>query len=290
MSTEDRANPDNVKLLRVVYHRLLNAQSNVMDAIMADGRGDDPYEVFAPLPSGQRGLEARVALAKSIKNVFGALQDDGSEPLSGLVCASPETIAAVVELNSAKEELKSAVAHIKKTEEAGHGSAGFRPVELQRVMKEVGFAATDLKRVYANIRILEAGVHRVSWTWAVNHRTYKPISPDVLERRLAGLEQENPSAAELARDRLSKAKDPRPATLYSLPDQLRVNYSFGEKGSRVNKGYPVSGVLVVPQKSLPIVKWVDRDSHRRRAGARKPAGGVRKELLPGWGVYYHASA
>ena len=58
MSTEDRANPDNVKLLRVVYHRLLNAQSNVMDAIMADGRGDDPYEVFAPLPSGQRGLEA----------------------------------------------------------------------------------------------------------------------------------------------------------------------------------------------------------------------------------------
>ncbi|EIF42791.1 hypothetical protein DOK_12026 [gamma proteobacterium BDW918] len=290
MSREDRANPANVKLLRVAYNELLDAQAKAIDAVVTDGKGDDPYEVFAPLPSGQHGREARLALARSIKDVFDIPQNKRAKLESGLICASPVTVAAIERLNIAKESLKSTVSQIKGTDDPDNGSLGYRPVELQRTMKEVGFAAADLKRVYAKIRILEPGVHRVSWTWLVNHGTYKPIPRDVLERRLAGLEKEDPAAAALARSRLDAVEKPRPVTFFTLPDQLRVNYSTGAKGSRTNKSAAVSGVLVVPQKSLPIIKWVDRDLHQTRKRTRRPEPVARRELLPGWGVFYDASS
>jgi hypothetical protein len=289
MSTEKRADPANVMLLRGVYHRLLEAQSKAIDAIIDDGRGDAPYPCFAPLPSGQHDREARIALANSIKDVFDAIPSEGQKLPSGLLCASPECVAAITELNSAKTALQAAVATIKASGRDDRENANQRVLELKRAMKEVGFAAADLKRVYAKIRILEPDVFRVGWTWGVNHRTYKPIDKEALERRLLGLEKDNPAAAELARTRLSRFYKPRPATLFTLPDQLRVNYGHLVDGERKNKALPVSGVVVVQQKTLPKIKWGDRDSHKTQENPREPKGGFRKELLPGWGVYYDAS-
>ncbi|WP_103684557.1 hypothetical protein [Zhongshania marina] len=289
MSTENRADPANVMLLRGVYHRLLEAQSRAITTIMDDARGDDPYPCFAPLPSGQHSWEARFALANSIKDVFDAIPSDGQKLPSGLLCASPESIEAITELNNAKTALQAAVATIKSSGSDDKEKVNQRVQELKRTMKEVGFAAADLKRVYAKIRILGSDIYRVGWTWGVNHRTYKPIDTEVLERRLQGLERDDPAAAELARTRLISFDEPRPATLFALPDQLRVNYGYIVDGKRKNKGLPVSGVVVVQQKALPKIKWRDRDSHKTQENPREPKGGFRKELLPGWGVYYDAS-
>jgi hypothetical protein len=298
---DDRANPNNVENLREAYNSLLKAQSSAIDAILADGRTQgEKYAVYAPnicdLPAGKHGFEERIALANSIKDVFTTRKAD-TDSLTGILCSSPNTVAKIEALNAAKNQIKDVVTAIKRQDRlldstTGEIAAdlGFRTSELRKAMKEVGFAAVDLKRVYAQIRILEPKVHRVSWTWARKHVTYKKLSRKTLDQRIEELEATNPIAAREAANALSGMSKSNFTERCNLPPQLRINYSFGVKGALKLKASPVSGVLILQQNDLPSVRWRDltsvqsRDDHPRLP----PKLTSYKPLVAGWGVLYDA--
>lgn len=289
-----RASIENVSLLRSAYNSLLHAQSSALDAILEDGRdSDSPYPVYAPtirdLSSGQHGFNERIALANSLKDVFTTRKEDISV-ISGLICASPRTVQKITELNAAKTALKKVIAAIKEQDSDGPDSLiTQRGSQLRLAMKEVGFAAVDLKRVYAQVRILEPGLHRVSWTWARNHLTHKRISRIEMERRIDQLRDTNPAAATELENAVAKVGGAKLTEKFSLPPQLRANCSYGAKGQLTLRSYPVSGVLIAQQKSLPRVQWRELDDLTDREARKPPKESTYKLLIKGCGVYYDAS-
>tara|TARA_R110001592_G_scaffold221139_2_gene475821 strand:- start:28174 stop:29076 length:903 start_codon:yes stop_codon:yes gene_type:complete len=299
---DNRARPENVASLRAAYNLLLQAQSSAIDSILDDGRTQDKaYPVYAPticdLPAGKHGFDERIALANSIKNVF-TTRKENVDVLTGLLCSSPNTVAKIESLNAAKIDLKDVITSIKRQDRLPDNTTGeiaadlgFRTSELRKAMREVGFAAVDLKRVYAQIRILEPQVNRVSWTWARKHTTYKKLSRKVIDQRIEELEATNPIAAKEATNVLRTMKKSSFSERFSLPPQLRINYSFGAKGSLELKAAPVSGVLIVQQKELPAVRWRDLKSIQDRDDNPRlpPKLASYKPLAAGWGVLYDAS-
>lgn len=269
MSSLQEFDADNVHALRLAYERLLAACDTACDAIMADGTRNPSYPVCAPTFgdsfSGQRGLEARIALVATIRSMFGAKED--VNVLSGIICASPDTVAHIHTLNKAKLDVKNIVAKIKKDsipcdeidaeDDASNHPAfnGFRCAALRNAMKITGFAAVDLKRVYAQIRILEPCVRHVGWTWAINHSTFKTISRESLDASLRSLDKSHPDAAYAARLALKGRKDNRFVIRKKLPPQLRMNYSYNTDNGLAKKSGPVSGVLIAQQETLPTYKW-----------------------------------
>lgn len=289
-----RASIENVSLLRSAYNSLLHAQSSALDAILDDGRdSDSPYPVYAPticdLSSGQHGFNERIALANSIKNVFTTRKEDLSVT-SGLVCASPSTVQKITELNDAKTALKTVIAAIKAQDSDDPESViSQRGSQLRLAMKEVGFAAVDLKRVYAQVRVLEPDLHRVSWTWARNHKTHKRITRIEMQRRIDQLRETSPAAAIELENAVAKVGSAKFTEKFSLPPQLRANCSYGAKGKLTLRSYPVSGVLIAQQKTLPRVQWRDLDDIADREARKPPKANTYKLLLEGWGIYYDAS-
>lgn len=58
------------------------------------------------------------------------------------------------------------------------------------------------------------------------------------------------------------------AKVTHLKEQLRANYAYFEDGVRIPKSTPLSGVVVLPQKSLPRLQWRQPPSQREHIEPR----------------------
>lgn len=136
-----------------------------------------PFKIttFAGDQSGPAAHEAAIA---SLTRLHHPEKVSATEPLfhAGILCVSPDTVAAATAFNTAKSRFKDIVTQYrtemkdKKTRldrlmEKAHRHQ--RPEKLSRIMKVAKISGADLTRCYAQVRILPENTRSISWTWAI---------------------------------------------------------------------------------------------------------------------------
>jgi hypothetical protein len=271
-----------IRVLYEAYQVLAEACLSVSDAVRSDREN---YPVFIPTfgmdEKDKESNKAREAAIKSMTQLF-VLNDGDYVPDSGIVCASPATVAAVEKLNTAKIAFKGAVIAIRNFQKETDASVsrisklirdevtekGYRTKALKKAMGTAGIESLDLKRCYAQIRIMPPELDVFSWTWATNHTRIKKVTlQEAIEmaKKLPGKE-----TSETAVDLLNKCNPGEILVKKStLPNQLRANYAYLKDGRIVRKSSPISGIVIAQQKNLPRKFWRDNPGDQRRRPAQE---------------------
>jgi hypothetical protein len=174
---------------------------------------------------------------------------------AGILCASPGTVDGIVKLNAAKQHFKDVVlairAYDKKYTKANHRiekliadeieERGYRTDAIRHAMKTVRIETLDLKKCYSQIRIMPAHLTMLSWTWATTHSRMRQVSMEEAFKLARSLQ--TPKAREQAGQLLQQCDpDEHFVIKKKLPNQLRANYAYEEKGQLVRKSSPISGI------------------------------------------------
>lgn len=269
-----------IRALYEAYQVLAEACLTLSSAVSSDR---ERYPVYIPTfgMEDKESNEAREAAIKSMTQLFVA--DEGEcAPEAGIVCASPETVAATEQLNAAKAAFKDAVMAIRNFQKETDASVskisklirdevtekGYRTEALQNAMGTAGIGSLDLKRCYAQIRIMPPALDVFSWTWATNHARIKKVTlQEAIEmaKKIPGQ-----GASQIAVDLLNKCN---PGEILvkkaTLPNQLRANYAYLEDGGTVRKSCPISGIVIAQQKNLPRKFWRVNPGDQRRRPAQE---------------------
>lgn len=259
---------DLINTLYLAYQSLAEHCLMTKEAIRKDS---EDYPVYIPTfgkSEDETGSPAaREAAIESIVRLF-FLDGEKWLPESGILCASQETVSVIEALNTVKTAFKSAVlairnfhkdadsssAHISKLIRDEITERGYRTDSLKKAMATAGISTLDLKRCYAQIRIMPPRLNVFSWTWATTHSRIKKVSLDQARELAKNLAEERTS--EVALDMLNRCKSSESFALkVSLPNQLRANYAFDDGQSIVRKSCPISGVVIAQQKHMPRKLW-----------------------------------
>ena len=250
--------------LAAAYQALLTENLAVAAALKHESKR---YQRFIPsFIDDAAKPESQDALSAAIESMT-RLHVDKTSAQYGLICVSPETHQQILQLNQAKKVFKASVLAIRDIHQQRESSSqriqrlitqevtekGFRTPALNEAFHAIGDRGLDLKRCYANIRVLPSPLEMVSWTWVTRHSRVQRISRDEALRLAEKLPSKSAITALSLLARLHK--DEYLARKLSLPNQLRCNYVLEND----KRGYvTVSGVLVVPQVDLPPrIKWRD---------------------------------
>lgn len=259
-----------VMRLYEAYQRMAESCLLLEDAVRAD---QADYPVYVPTygsseeDHGSQG--AREAALASMTQLY--VLDEGEALVgAGILCASADTVEAVENLNAAKLVFKAAVMAVRS-----YGSSkgapvdrvtklindevvekGYRNEALKKALGTAGISALDLKRCYAQIRIMPPHLDVFSWTWATNHSRIKKISVEDAIEMARNLPDAQRTAALTAEALLSNCRAGE--TLVKrvpLRNQLRANYAYREDDRVIRKACPVSGIVIAQQKIMPRKLW-----------------------------------
>ncbi|MDN3385106.1 hypothetical protein QL995_20995 [Pseudoalteromonas sp. APC 3358] len=284
------------------YGEMSAACESVKTAVRADAA---LYPVYVPTfgedESEKTSNAAREAAIKSITQLF-ILDDGETVPEAGILCASPETVKTVEKLNDTKDKFKKAVMAIrnyqKKNKQAQSNISklirdevtqrGYRTDELKLAMETARISSLELKRCYAQIRVMPAELDVFSWTWATNHSRIKKVSVQGAQELIDALPEAKSEAAETARSLLEQCRpDEMLARKIKLPHQLRANYAYLSEGKVVRKLCPISGIVIAQQKNMPRKLWRDKPGNNPERLPR--ASGIeQKEFIKVLGLHRYA--
>ncbi|GAA3958330.1 hypothetical protein [Allohahella marinimesophila] len=237
-------------------------------------RGDrEQYPVYVPTfgvsEEDHASQAARDAALASMTQLY-VLDEEEAMVGAGILCASSDTVDAAETLNKAKLAFKAAVMAVRS-----YGSSkgspvdrvtklindevlekGYRNEALKTALGTAGISALDLKRCYAQIRIMPPHLDVFSWTWATNHSRIKKITVEDAIEMARNLPDSHRAAAVTAEALLGQCKAGE--TLVKrvrLRNQLRANYAYREDDRVIRKACPVSGVVIAQQKIMPRKLW-----------------------------------
>ena len=240
-------NITNVDCVTQAYIEIENALSLVTKGIKNDV--SNGHELFMPHCNSES--ESLDALLNSISRT----RNDEKLPKSGLLCASPNTIASIEILNSARKAFKVACQQVKADDGAEKNPN--RGEALAKALRAAELQSVDLRTIEAQLRILSPSLRSVSWTWQMKHPTmnqYTVAEALALAEKLSDEKAQKAARIDLnqldANEILVVKKD--------LPPQLKANIQYFENDELVKKTISVSGVLVVPGKNLPLHCWRDK--------------------------------
>lgn len=272
------------------YQALMDACSTVRVSIRDDGEQDLPVYVptYGESEGERQSLQARKAASDSITQIHGV---GGQALTAGIVCASPTTIDSVSALNQCKERFKASVMAIKacyaqsapasriaKLIQNEITEKGYRSEALKSAMDTSGTKGLDLKRCYAQIRIMPPDLDMFSWTWTAKHARIIRITVGEALEMVDNLPASDTPAANIARSLLATLpEDEQIARKVPLPNQLRANYAYLAEGETIRKSCPISGVVIAQQTQLPRYLWrdnpgegADREPRLARASGIEP--------------------
>lgn len=252
------------------FNDMNSAKMAVQDAIRAD---QNDYGVFVPnygeTQDDTHSLSAREAAMLSLTQFY-----KGSGHVeAGLLCASDATVQTIHAFNAAKQMFKKAVMAIRDAYEPGaalpsryisnlisqHAEEhGFRGDALKHALKTIGVSELNLKKCYAEIRILPKDLDVFCWTWATQHSRIKKLNLEQVTDKINAYFDGNPDAIEINLRRLSECDPGEELALrVRLKNQLRANYGYKVDGQIVRKSCPISGVVIVQGTTLPRYVWRD---------------------------------
>lgn len=268
----DKISSDLLGNLSQSFKAMHKARSETSDAMKAD---QAEYTVFVPNygTSDKDALSdaAREEAIVSICQIYKAAEPAKN---AGLVCASEETVECIRALNSAKKTFKASVMAIRKALEkepkipGKHISSlitekirsehGFRTDEMHQAMRTTETSELDLKKCYAEIRIMPKDLDVFCWTWATRHSRLRQVSLNDVEKKIELYFQGNDDAIEINKRFLNNC---RPGEILvektKLKNQLRANYGYKVNNEIVRDSCPISGMVIVQGKQLPRYVWRD---------------------------------
>lgn len=246
----------NTNKLAAAFEKMALATESVKEHCL-DDINHQGFKLFVPGVT-----EQQVALA-SVLPMIGQYRVSSDQPKSALMCASQQTIEAIIKLNKAKDEFKLTVASINSAQEKTARAIKNQLMKLKRTellsnaLRSLDNSTIDLRTTYAHIQILPPNLESVSYTWATKHATYKKIKvsdaikianqmSDDKVKLAALIALENLPPNELLAEKI----DTQPA--------LKANLKYTDDNDQlIRKTIAVSGLLVVQDKSLPVHLWRD---------------------------------
>lgn len=238
----------------------------------------DTYPVYAPTFGANNkdhtSREARLAALNSITRIFKNLKNE-EDLLSGILYVSDQLAHQLDIFNNTKITFNhlATKAHrllsVSLSYNSGKLISGLLKNELKmnpnieglelKSIEDIAYKQIDLKACRTKIRILPKNLDMLRWTWATNHKRIEKVTKEValeLANRLSG------DSLQDAIKSIQSCPDSFFAKVTPLNEQLRANYVCYEDGSRINKSTPISGIVVVPQTTLPRLLWRDPPSQR----------------------------
>ncbi|GGE80491.1 MAG: DNA replication terminus site-binding protein [Marinobacter sp.] len=234
-----------------------------------DHRAD--FEVYVPpFSSTENERYSAQARKQAIVDAVGLTIDDTQSRQcdAGIVCASGETVSVVEQLNETKAHFKETILKIRSL--ASGKVAGSRETVLKKALKSAGIQTLDLRECYRQIRVMPPALESISWTWATSHARIQKLTFDEAVAMAEGLRDRDEDLAETALDILRRkcAPDEILVRRITLPNQLRANYSYLEKGEIQRKSCPISGAVIAQQKMLPRMAWRENPVSRKEVPIR----------------------
>jgi hypothetical protein len=259
-----------VRVLYESYQTMAEMCLALKEAVHSDSA---EYPVFVPThgvnEEDKVSQAAREAAMDSMTQLF-ILRKEEHLPNAGILCASADTVSAVSDLNASKLAFKKAVMAIRNFQKDQDGALsrvsklindeilekGYRTKSLKKAMGTAGISSLDLKRCYAQIRIMPPALDVFSWTWATQHARIKKISLSEAIEMAKKLPEKEASETALALLRQSSPGEMLVRKV-PLPNQLRANYAYKEDGFTIRKSCPISGIVIAQQKNMPRKLWRD---------------------------------
>lgn len=244
----------------------------------------DSYPVYIPTFGSSNDLRtstrARLTALDFITRVFGATRGEHDQS-AGIFCASEELTRKVEAINNAKTFFAHTVtkahrlASVSINQNSGRYISALLKDEIKNnrrherfdlfTREQIIYNRIDLKACRRQIRVMPKKLDMFSWTWTSKHKRMVKLSKfDAL--KLA--EKLPDSARDVAIEVLTTCSDTEFAKVTPLKEQLRANYAYTEGGIMVRKSTPISGVVIVPQKTLPRLLWREPPSTRERIQPR----------------------
>jgi len=281
---------ETVDTLSSAYVEIAESIKQVETQVLNDG--DAKLPLFIPGIDSNDGRLARIAAIKSMSRV----RADSSLIKTGALCASNKTVAAVEQLNQAKDRFKEAVQSVKggvkKTSKALQhmilaNAKLTRDDKLAAALKAMGALSFDLRTCYAHVRVLPENTQAISWTWAMKHKrmvTYTVADAFELASRMA--DEQARLAAEIQLKGLPS--DEKLVQKIDMPPQLKANIQFIDDSKQlIKKSITVSGVLIVPQAFLPDTIWREQPKEAT-IRMNRPKAREDEVFIPTLGLYRHA--
>lgn len=248
---------------QVLIHDLLIAYESLSESLLAvkaaiENESSD-FSIY--LPGHAKSAPDLRLIASQAMTVSTFDQASEDQPLSGLCCASSQTVAAVERLNQAKHDFKSTVLAIKKAANqrsiTGIVEAHCRAQNVSHALAVVGIKNLNLSKCYASIRIFPSELKSVSWTWAMKHSRIQKLTLtqafELLDKMSEGAGKDFAASA-LNRCNANESL----ACKVQQPPQLRANYVYVDSGKDIRKSCTVSGIMIAQQKYLPRYRWVEQ--------------------------------
>ena len=244
------------------FERMDRQNTKVRELLFLDG--ENSFPCYAPHFSENEAERSVAAARRPLVDAVCRLTYEGDERppvMPGILCGSTETLEAVERLNALKAAFKAAVQRaranfppgdqIEKLVRTGYNIGG-ADHQNTRLLDDM----LDLKRCYANFRVLPMSTDRFSWTWAPYHPNMKRISRAQTLKLLEEIDDEATRIACLkAMGEISdaffvqKRRDSQP--------QLRANYRYWENGAPARSSATISGAVFIPRHELPErIRWV----------------------------------
>ena len=235
-------------------------------AFAAAVRADSNLPLLLPTYSGKPGQVRETAIT-AMTMLYRQNVTDPPLPTAGLVCSSPETVAAAEDLNSAKAEFHEAVKALRRISKSESsridklitrmlGEEGQRDENLKTALARARLGELDLLRCYARVRILPSGLLSISWTWATQHTSSVQISLKEAQAMAAKIPDDEVRLT--AYDKLNQLSPDEPLVIRKkVPNQLRANIAWSEDGKRRRKTVPISGIALSQDERLPEYIWRD---------------------------------
>lgn len=219
-------------LLRIELFECFEQMLTALGAFCAQVRHDQlPAWVSRSDEETDQGLGLRDKAVQAYRALWYEDGQDGRETLTcpGLVGASPATLDAAQQCNTAKEAFKNAVLALKKLDKAQIDALWdelhSRDETINLAMRRMGAARLNLKQAYRHIPILAARPVKVGFTWSKQGRTIERKSVaevrQLLETRL------ETAQIRLEMERLSQIPETEMlARVRSVCPHLRANLVF----------------------------------------------------------------
>lgn len=254
----------------------------VAQAIEADG---SDYPVV--LPTFRESVEdtvsdkARQEAIRSITQLhFNRKEGDHPVVRTGILCASEATIALIEQFNAAKTDFRQAVMAIRAVDQgetdaivSSEVTRGRRTPLLYQLLRTAKISTLDLKRCYAQIRVLPSNVASFRWSWETRHARLKKMSVPEALTLLDALPAEQAEAVEVARKLLASCSPSEQLVRKTAHGaRLRANYTVVENGEKTPHACAISGIVIQPGTTLPKYKWRDRSDEPGETRERRGVG------------------
>ena len=240
-------------------------------AKFCDALNQQQPECWVALAEDEQNLNLLKKARSYYQDIWYRDQQDGRETRScyGLVMANEEIISLAQDVNLAKDNFKTLVQQIQKTDKdlwlSQKAQLNTRHKTLRNQLYYTGLGRIHLKQLYRHIPILAHRPEKIGFTWYSNGRSIKKLTVAQAETKLLAMGEEKSHIQQQLQKLNTLPEHEILAQIQTQVPVVRANLVYkllNEKGhiETIRKAMNVSLPLLVPQEKnrlLPVFNQID---------------------------------